>query len=103
MRGALRYAVLATIASEEVHGYELLTRLKEHGLGHIKGSAMYPLLRRLEDDGLIAHSWDTSSGGPARKVFRLTSEGRQELVHAESAWGEITEAFTWIKKRKPDA
>lgn len=103
VRGALRYAVLATLASEEVHGYELLTRLKEHGLGHIKGSAMYPLLRRLEDDRLIAHHWDTSSTGPARKVFHLTLEGQQELAQAESAWREITEAFVWIKKRKPDA
>lgn len=99
VRGALRYAVLATLASEEVHGYELLTRLKEHGLGHIKGGAMYPLLRRLEEDGLIAHLWDTGSGGPARKVFGLTPEGHQELAQAESAWREITESFAWIKRR----
>lgn len=103
MRGALRYAVLATLASEEMHGYELMTRLKEYGLGHVKGSAMYPLLRRLEDEGLIAHLWDTGSGGPARKVFHLTPQGRQALAQAEAAWHEITESLTWIKERVLDA
>lgn len=93
VRGSLTYAALAVLSREEIHGYELLTRLKEYGFGHIKGGVMYPILHRLEDDGLIAHTWDTNTGGPARKVLRLTPKGTTELAEAQRAWQEISHSL----------
>lgn len=51
---------------------------------------MYPILARLESEGLIAHTWDTANSGPARKILRLTPAGQAELVEARKAWQEIT-------------
>lgn len=90
VRGALPYAVLAVLSREEVHGYQLLVRLKESGFGHIVGGVLYPLLRRLEEDELVAHRWDTTVRGPARKVLRLTSKGRHELAEAQGAWRQVS-------------
>lgn len=84
------YAVLAVLSREEVHGYQLLVRLKESGFGHIVGGVLYPLLRRLEEQELIAHRWDTTARGPARKVLRLTSNGQQELLEAQTAWRQVS-------------
>lgn len=100
VRGALRYAVLAALSQQEGHGYELSLRLKNHGFGFIKGGVMYPLLRRLEGEGLLAHTWDTASNGPAKKVFRLMPSGRQELTHAEIAWAEVGQSLAGLAMTK---
>ncbi|MFD1846457.1 PadR family transcriptional regulator [Arthrobacter flavus] len=88
------------MAREQIHGYELLIRLKENGFGHIKGGVLYPILHRLEDDGLVAHTWDTGTGGPARKVLRLTPEGEKELAHAKQAWQEITQSLNRLNAKE---
>ena len=98
-RSALPYAALAVISNEDIHGYELIVRLKECGFGHIKGGVMYPILRRFEDDGLLEHYWDTTSHGPAKKMLRLTDEGRNELSGAENAWQDISRSLSMIRKR----
>ncbi|WP_299166239.1 PadR family transcriptional regulator [uncultured Arthrobacter sp.] len=88
-RGTLSFAALSVLSHEEVHGYELLIRLRECGFGHIKGGVMYPILARLESEGLVSHAWDTTNPGPARKILRLTPEGQAELAEARRAWQEI--------------
>ncbi len=98
VRGALRYAVLAALSGADAHGYELLTRLTEHGLGGIKGGVLYPLLRRMEEDGLIAHDWNTGPHGPARKVYHLTAEGRKELGDARTAWRDVEKSLAWLMR-----
>ncbi|UNX53791.1 PadR family transcriptional regulator [Georgenia sp. TF02-10] len=92
-RGALSYAVLAALASQGRHGYQLGSLLRSHGFPRIQGGTLYPLLRRLEDHGVISHAWDTSAPGPARKVFSLTALGRAELQNARRAWVETTRAL----------
>lgn len=89
-RAALRYAVLAALSHRDAHGYQLLTYLKEKGFGNIKGGTLYPVLTRMEDEGLLCHSWDTSNTGPARKILMLTDEGRSQVEIAQHAWKDIS-------------
>ncbi|MGV2950547.1 PadR family transcriptional regulator [Glutamicibacter sp. AGC46] len=98
-RSALQYAALAVIAEEDIHGYELIVRLREHGFGDVKGGVLYPLLRRFEEQGALEHYWDTTSHGPAKKMLRLTGEGRDELLAAEQAWQDISRSLSMINKR----
>ena len=63
------------------HGYELVNALEPFGLGDVAPGPVYRTLRGLEAAGLVESEWDTeSSGGPARRVYRLTPAGRHHLA-----------------------
>jgi PadR family transcriptional regulator len=80
-RRFMRPAVLLLLAEQPVHGYELMGKLKEFGIGHsgMDPSLLYRMLRLLERSGLAESSLDDSGSGPARKVYSLTPEGMEVL------------------------
>ncbi len=80
------------MARGEAHGYALLQTLTEVGFGSVKGGTLYPLLSRQQDLGRIDHRWETGSPGPARKVFHLTDQGRQELDRLRHEWRQLNTA-----------
>ena len=62
------------------HGYTLLERLEEFGLGAMDSGVVYRALRDMEERGWVTSTWDTEQAqGPRRRVYRLTSEGDQAL------------------------
>jgi len=63
------------------HGYDLVSALEPFGLRDMASGPVYRTLRELEAAGLVQSEWDTaSSGGPARRVYRLTRAGHQNLA-----------------------
>ncbi len=78
-RGDVRAAILALLAEEPMHGYQIITELIERSGGVWRPSpgSVYPTLSALEDQGLVTA--DTSGG---RRVFSLTPEGRTEAEAA---------------------
>jgi len=63
------------------HGYDLAGATESFGLGDVASGPVYRTLRELEAAGLVQSAWDTeSSGGPARRVYRLTKAGHQHLT-----------------------
>lgn len=80
---SLRHAILGILEFKPVHGYEL-KRVLEQGIANfwpVKLPAIYPSLRRLEEEGLVAHRMQaTLEGRPDRKVYTLTEAGRAELA-----------------------
>jgi len=78
-RGDVRAAILALLAEEPMHGYQIITELTERSGGVWRPSpgSVYPTLSALEDQGLVTA--DTSEG---RRVFQLTPEGRAEAEAA---------------------
>lgn len=91
-RGFLRPSILLLLAERPCHGYELMSRLEEFGLGPgaMDPSVLYRLLRMMEREGLAVSSLDDSGSGPARKVYSLTPEGREVL----DMWGANIEGLT---------
>jgi PadR family transcriptional regulator, regulatory protein PadR len=80
-RRFVRPFVLLLLAEGPSHGYELAGSLKEfspEGL-NVEPSILYRMLRQMEEEGLATSSLDDSGSGPARKVYELTSEGREAL------------------------
>ena len=70
--------VLALLAREELHGYGLVQRLTDYPM--FSGckpdpTGVYRFLKILEQRGLVDAEWDLADSGPARKVYRITSEG----------------------------
>lgn len=86
LRGVLPLLVLAILDRGECYGYDLARQLKDAGLGEVKGGTLYPILARLERDGLVAVRWSEQSGGPARKYYRLTATGRTQRRDGAATW-----------------
>ena len=89
-RGALVLAVLSRLREEE-YGYSLKKALAERGL-EIDEGTLYPLLRRLETQGLLRSRWRVEDGRP-RRYYRLSPLGEQ--IHRELAtdWRALARAM----------
>ena len=85
-RGCLTLAVLAQLRQEH-DGYTLRKDLAEHGLV-IDESTLYPLLRRLETQGLLVSEWREEEKRNKR-FYRLSPEGEQILTHLLQEWQDI--------------
>ena len=82
--------VLAILESGPAHGYAIAREIDKRCEGGLvlRDGALYPALRALEDDGLIVGEWQPSSesGGPPRKTYRLTDEGKLEASRRATLW-----------------
>lgn len=96
-RSLMPFAILRLLAQDNAHGYALTAALEKMGFGSVRGGSLYPLLRRLEDGGLISSEWQGPSAGPARKVFRLTPEGRRGIPVVEA---ELERMLGSLSERK---
>ncbi|KQO42801.1 PadR family transcriptional regulator [Aeromicrobium sp. Leaf245] len=76
-RGTVVVASLAALR-EPGYGYGLLQTLADAGFS-VDANTLYPLLRRLEDQGLLTSEWDTTESRP-RKVYRTSRDGEQLLA-----------------------
>lgn len=88
-KGVLEMLVLELICSGPTYGYELLSRLKEGSGGQfvLKEGTLYPILYRLEDDGMIRSSWQQGEGRAApKKIYEATEVGREENRRRRGIW-----------------
>ena len=98
-KGVLEMLVLELICAKSSYGYELLTRLKDRSEGafSLKEGTLYPILYRLEDDGLIASSWIPGEGRAApKKIYTATDAGRQENLRRRTIWQEFVRTVNCI-------
>ncbi|MBC7253245.1 MAG: PadR family transcriptional regulator [Actinobacteria bacterium] len=100
MRHLLRPAVLLLLAEEPSHGYRLMGRLKELGIGKgMDPSLLYRLLRVMDKSGLAESTLDDTGAGPARKVYRLTPQGMELLDMWMSRLDDDLEIVERIRER----
>lgn len=74
-KGFLAYCVLLICGDSAKYTSDIITQLREAELVVVEGT-IYPLLSRLQKDGLLAHEWQESEQGPPRKYYKLTDFGR---------------------------
>ena len=88
MKGTLPLLVLATLRDGELHGYEIVRRIRERSSGAFTPSegSLYPTLHRLEAEGALEAAWRAGDGGPRRRYYRLTRGGLAALERAEREW-----------------
>lgn len=89
-RGVLVLAVLSQLRQRQ-YGYSLRQALAGGGMPVEEGT-LYPLLRRLESQGLLASEWDTGTA-PPRRYYRLNAEGRHALAELTDAWRAQVDAI----------
>jgi DNA-binding PadR family transcriptional regulator len=80
-RAVLEAAILASIAESTTHGYDLVPQIDALAadLVCIDAGSMYRMLRDLEEQGLVASSWQTPESGPSRRVYEITPQGVEAL------------------------
>ncbi|MFE5891215.1 PadR family transcriptional regulator [Streptomyces sp. NPDC002285] len=87
LRGVLDLCLLSLIAERPRYGFEFVTALADSGLDLVSEGSIYPLLARMEREGLISsYSAPSASGGAPRKYYRLTEAGRTELTSGRAVW-----------------
>ena len=89
-RGVLQIAVLALLR-KQAYGYQLLKELSAAGLETEEGT-LYPILRRLEQQELVASTWSTEGARP-RKYYKITSRGLETLDSFLGTWHQIHAAL----------
>ncbi len=94
-RGSAELAILATLAEEPLHGYELARRIEARSGGTLRFTlaSLYPMLYRLESRKLLAATWQTTSGGRRRRYYRLTTAGRKKLAPLRREWSAFFDAL----------
>ena len=90
LRGVLDLCLLAVVVDEPAYGYEMTRRLGERGLSTVGEGSIYPLLGRLEREGLVAtHRAASDGGGPPRKYYSASPSGRRALAEGVAAWRDV--------------
>ena len=95
-RGVLILAILRVLRSEH-YGYALRERLAERGLEVAEGT-LYPLLRRLESQGLLTSRWQVGETRP-RRYYKTSAAGRETLDAMKQEWDSQVEVLTTILSR----
>lgn len=89
-KGVLGLCVLALLARRDSYAYEIASRLSG-AIGMGEGT-IYPLMRRMQTDGLVETYLVESSSGPSRKYYRLTDAGRRALDGQTREWRAFARA-----------
>jgi PadR family transcriptional regulator PadR len=87
--------VLAILRRGENYGYRIIQLIRELSGGKLEWSEpmLYPLLKRMEADGLIRSEWKVTDSGRLRRYFRLTEKGRREQEQDSAEWSLINEVY----------
>src|SRR5260370_33664265 len=95
LKGTLDMMILRTLIGGDAHGHtiaKVIERTSEAVLEVEQGS-LYPALHRLEDRKWVSSYWGASENNRKAKFYRLTAEGRKQLVRETSRWQQMTRAI----------
>ena len=97
-KGLLDIVVLNLLNRGPAHGYEMVQTMKRIEGLQIREGNIYPVLARLETDGLVSSYSQPSTDGPPRKYFKLTEAGQKVLEDMNKHWEQIIESIRQIRK-----
>ena len=93
-KGALELCVLALLSLRDMYGYELASTISRDI--EISEGTIYPLLKRIRDDGLVTAYLKESQEGPPRKYYSITASGLTNKRELEMEWHRFTEGMSRI-------
>ena len=87
--------VLAILSEGESYGYAIIKRVDELSGGRLRWTdgMLYPVLHRMERNGLVKASWGRAESGRRRKYYRLTDQGSEELANQQQQWQVVNETL----------
>lgn len=93
-KGVLELCVLSSLFKKDCYGYELVSTISRNIT--ISEGTIYPLLKRLKDEGFFTTYLQESPEGPPRKYYRLTDLGRETKENLEAEWRKFVEGVNSI-------
>lgn len=91
-KGLVELCVLSMIAKQKRYAGEILNELKDTELLVVEGT-VYPILNRLNRDGMLSYEWEESNSGPPRKYFTVTDQGKESLELLTKSWKKFSKAI----------
>lgn len=100
VQGTLDMLVLKTLVLGPAHGQTIAHSIERgsEDVLQVEHGSLYPALRRLENRGWICSFWGTSENNRRARYYRLTSEGKRQLVEQTSRWEQLVYAIGRIMK-----
>ena len=98
LKGVLDMCLLALINEEPSYGYEMVSKLGQHGIALVSEGSIYPLLSRLQKKKLIESYLVESPGGPPRKYYRILPDGSERLSRWAEEWNRVSNGVGEILK-----
>lgn len=98
-KGVLDMLVLRLLKSEAKYGYQIIQEMREKSgeIFLLKDGMLYPVLYRLEDDGLVVSRWSEAVGKQVpRKYYEITEEGKRALGEIGDVWKRISAGIAKI-------
>jgi len=92
-RGLLDACLLAILAQGESYGYKIMQSAES--VMSIRESTLYPILRRMEQQGYLA-TWQQEHSGRLRKYYRITPLGEERLENFREEWRDIKQMVDYI-------
>jgi PadR family transcriptional regulator, regulatory protein PadR len=95
LKGHLDMIVLAALAAGPAHGYTIIQEIhrRSGGAFELPEGTIYPVLHRLEKNGLLTSRWTVAETGRRRRVYALTRRGRQALADHRAVWQRFADAI----------
>ncbi|MBG9546253.1 PadR family transcriptional regulator [Cytobacillus firmus] len=100
LKGILDGCLLAIIKEGEIYGYELAAKLESYGFRSLSEGTIYPLLLRMQKEGLISSTLRKSTAGPKRKYYTLTEKGEQELDLFIVRWEQVSSSVDNVLNKR---
>ncbi|MBU6400840.1 MAG: helix-turn-helix transcriptional regulator [Verrucomicrobia bacterium] len=95
--------ILSILAQGESYGYAIIQRVRELSGEQLEWTdgMLYPVLHRLERDGLVTAEWKGADTGRERKYYRLSQPGRRALAAEKNQWLTVHNTLNKLWKLKP--
>jgi PadR family transcriptional regulator, regulatory protein PadR len=100
LKGILDGCLLSIIKEGEIYGYELAAKLESYGFHSFSEGTIYPLLLRMQKEGLVSTTLRKSTAGPKRKYYSLTEKGEQELEQFISRWTQLSSSVNNVLNKR---
>ena len=98
--GTLDMLILKSLSRGVMHGYGIADHIRQRSdeVLQVEEGSLYPALRRLQLQGLIASEWGHSVNNRRARYYRLTRAGRRQLGEAEDSFGRLIDAITRVMR-----
>lgn len=97
-KGLLEFLTLIILERGETYGYEIVQKLKSFEGMDITESTVYPILARMKKEGFAQTRTAPSPGGPPRRYYSLTLEGKARVIYMKQYWNALNHSIESIRK-----
>ena len=103
LQGTLDMLILRTLqwGSQHGHGIGQAIQTQSDDLLKVETGSLYPALHRLVKRGWLKAEWGVSQANQRAKFYRLTAEGKKQLVREETRWGQLVNAIGRVMRPAP--